>query len=464
MSDTSIPVGFGVGLIAAAVAATAVNADSVATLGLAGVAVAFHLGIESQRASRDIEECDGTWALAISSCGLKEVQQRMDNINGSLRPLHHAYVGQVSPGRLVVFGPPSTLVTLVKTSNLDGRTTSTPTPSKCLLYGSHLPPVDIARVVRISPVCETNSIQRSLYSVHTPADSLSAETFGELLRLIVSEIAHKSMQVEETFRTVATALQKIGGSEVLLTTLGSTEDVSIFQDILYQRNQTVRIGDLPPIPKPFGYDLSSVPSNAIAVVGMSGRFPESDTLDELWRLLETGTTTHREIPASRFDLGDFYDPSRKKHNAHVSRHGCFIKKPGNFDHRLFNISPREALQMDPVQRMLLMTTYEALEMAGYANDNNEAPPRIAAYFGQTVDDWKTIQEHEGIDTHFLPAVNRGFAPGRLCHYFKWAGGFYSIDTGCSSSATCICIARDAIAKGECDAAVVGGGTLLTSPE
>ena len=69
-----------------------------------------------------------------------------------------------------------------------------------------------------------------------------------------------------------------------------------------------------------------------------------------------------------------------------------IKKPGNFDHRLFNISPREAMQMDPIQRMLLITTYEALEMAGYAKDEEQAAPRIATYFGQTADDWKTIQE------------------------------------------------------------------------
>lgn len=332
------------------------------------------------------------------------------------------------------------------------------------MYGSHLPRVDTAKVLCVSPVREAYTIQRSLYSVHSPAGSLSAETFGELLRLTVSEIAHKSMQVEETFRTVANALQKIGSSEIVLTTVGSTWDASTFQDILNQHDQNVRIGEFSPCPKPFGDDLNSIPSDAIAVVGMSGRFPESDTLDELWRLLETGMTTHQEIPSSRFNMDDFYDPSRRKHNALVSRHGCFIKKPGDFDHRLFNISPREALQMDPVQRMLLMTTYEALEMAGYADDNEQVPPRIATYFGQTVDDWKTIQEQQGIDTHFLPAVNRGFGPGRLCHYFRWAGGFYSIDTGCSSSATGICIARDALAKGDCDAAVVGGGTLLTSPE
>ncbi len=464
MSDTSVPVGFGIGLIAAAVAATASNADSVASLGLEGVAVAFRLAIESQRVSRDIEESEGTWACAVSSYNLKEVQQRLDKVNGTLRPLHHAYVGQVLPGSLVVFGPPSTLDTLARTSDLAESITSTPTPSKCLIYGSHLPHVDNVKVVCVSPVREAYTIQRSLYSVHSPAGSLLARTFGELLRLTVSEIGHKSMQVEETFRTVATALQKKGSSEIVLTTVGSTWDASTFQDILHQHDQSVRISEVSPCPKPFGDDLSSIPSDAIAVVGMSGRFPESDTLDELWRLLETGLTTHQEIPSSRFNMDDFYDPSRRKHNALVSRHGCFIKKPGNFDHRLFNISPREALQMDPVQRMLLMTTYEALEMAGYADNSEQAPPRIATYFGQTVDDWKTIQEQQGIDTHFLPAVNRGFAPGRLCHYFKWAGGFYSIDTGCSSSATGICIARDALAKGDCDAAVVGGGTLLTSPE
>lgn len=103
-------------------------------------------------------------------------------------------------------------------------------------------------------------------------------------------------------------------------------------------------------------------------------------------------------------------------------------------------------------------------MAGYAKDKEQAVPRIATYFGQTADDWKTIQEQQGIDTHFLPAVNGSFGPARLCHYFKRAGGSYSIDTGCSSSATGICITRDALVKGDCDAAVVGGGTLLTSPE
>ena len=122
------------------------------------MAVAFRLAIELQRASRDIEESDGIWAYVISSYRPTEVQERLDKINGALRPLHHAYIGQVLPGSLVVFGPPLTLDALLKASDLDRVSTSTPTPPKCLLYGLYLLPVDIAKVACASPVCEVKSI------------------------------------------------------------------------------------------------------------------------------------------------------------------------------------------------------------------------------------------------------------------------------------------------------------------
>ena len=458
------PVGFGIGLLAAAVAATASNADTVVMLGVEAVAIAFRLAIDLQRTGRDIEDSDGTWARVISGFDLAELEQRLEHFNSELRPLHRAYIGQVSPAS-VVFGPPSTLDTLSQTPEFARVIASPPTPSWCPLYGSHLPPVDDAQILGVSLVLDTYPVQRPLYSAHSLTGFLPVGTLGELLRFAVVEIAHKPMRIEETVRTVARALQGTGNSDVVLTIVGSTWDASVVQSIFQQQGQSVYDGAFKPCPKPFGDNVDSKSSHAIAIVGMSGRFPESDTLDEFWRLLETGKTTHQVIPPSRFNVDDFYDPSRSTHNALFARHGCFIKKPGDFDHRLFNISPREALQMDPVQRMLLMTTYEALEMSGYAPaEGEQPPPRIATYFGQTVDDWKTINEQQGIDTHFLPGVNRSFAPGRLSHYFKWAGGFYSIDTGCSSSATAICLARDALMAGECDAAVVGGGTLLNAPE
>ena len=147
LSDTSVPVGFGIGLIAAAVAATARNPSSVATMGLEGVEIAFRLAIELQRVNRDIKESDGTWARIFFSYKAEEVQQHLDEANGTLRPLHHAYIGLLLPGNPLVFGPPLTLDILAKASNFSQGIISTPTPSKYRLCGSHLPPVETAKVL-----------------------------------------------------------------------------------------------------------------------------------------------------------------------------------------------------------------------------------------------------------------------------------------------------------------------------
>ncbi|EHK97626.1 putative Conidial yellow pigment biosynthesis polyketide synthase [Glarea lozoyensis 74030] len=383
-----------------------VNVDNIVSLGLEAVVVGFHLAVELQRIGKDIEDSNGTWAREIPNF-TEELEQQLETFNSTRPPLHRAYIGQTTP------------------------------------------------------------VDAVLYSAHSSTAYQSGGSLSELWGRTIAEIAHKPINIEETAQAVAETLKETHSSNVILTTIGSTWDSSVVQHIFQQYGQVVTINEPTPCPMPWGDDVSSISPDAIAVVGMSGRFPDSDTLDELWRLLESGTTTHQEIPSSRFNIDDFYDPSRETHNALLTRFGCFLKNPGDFDHRLFNISPREALQMDPVQRILLMTTYEALEMAGYSPSSakgQQSPPRIATYFGQTVDDWKTINEQQGIDTHYLPGVNRSFAPGRLAHYFQWAGGFYSIDTGCSSSATGLCLARDALASGQCDAAVVGGGTLLNAPE
>ncbi|KAL4807951.1 hypothetical protein BDV18DRAFT_159159 [Aspergillus unguis] len=208
-----------------------------------------------------------------------------------------------------------------------------------------------------------------------------------------------------------------------------------------------------------------MPDGHVAIVGMAGRFPSCDGPDGLWDLLQEGKDAHQEIPPTRFDINEFYDPSGESKNSTLTRYGCFLSHPGIFDNRFFNISPREAAQMDPLQRLFLTTTYEALEMAGYNPAASDIDPsRVSTYFGQSTDDWKTINEQQGIQAHYLPATNRSFAPGRVSHHFKWGGSYYSIDTGCSSSATAIHLACAALAAGECDMAVVGGGNICVIPE
>ena len=121
--------------------------------------------------------------------------------------------------------------------------------------------------------------------------------------------------------------------------------------------------------------------------------------------------------------------------------------------------------MDPIQRLLLTTSYEALEVAGYspnaslASDSN----RIATYFGQTSDDWHEVLNNEGVDIYYVPSLARAFGPSRLNYHYKWGGGSFAIDSACATSTTAISLACSALIARECDTALAGGGSVLVSP-
>ena len=123
------------------------------------------------------------------------------------------------------------------------------------------------------------------------------------------------------------------------------------------------------------------------------------------------------------------------------------------------------MQMDPLQRLLLMVTYEALEMAGYSQEGGllTDSKRVATYIGQVTDDWRDINESQGIDIYYIPGVARAFTAGRLNYNFKWEGGSYSLDSACASSSAAVTLACSALLAGECDTAVAGGGSILLSP-
>ena len=149
----------------------------------------------------------------------------------------------------------------------------------------------------------------------------------------------------------------------------------------------------------------------------------------------------------------------------MARTGTFLDKPGMFDHRMFNMSPREAMQTDVQHRLLMTTSYEALEMAGYSPDGTLATnrDRIASYFGQTSDDWRELVHHQGLDIYYATGNCRAFGPGRLNHHYKWGGPSYSVDAACASSVATVSLACSGLIARECDMALAGGGSLLLSP-
>lgn len=204
----------------------------------------------------------------------------------------------------------------------------------------------------------------------------------------------------------------------------------------------------------------------IAIVGMSGRFPNAPDHEALWKLLENGLDVHREVPKDRFDVNTHYDASGKAKNTTHTPFGCFIESPGLFDPRFFNMSPREAQQTDPMQRLILVTAYEAMEMAGIVPGRTPATKsdRIGTFYGQTSDDWREINAAQDIDTYFTSGGVRAFGPGRLNYHFKFSGPSYSVDTACSSSLAAIQLACTSLRAGECDTAFTGGANILTNPD
>jgi monodictyphenone polyketide synthase len=157
--------------------------------------------------------------------------------------------------------------------------------------------------------------------------------------------------------------------------------------------------------------------------------------EKFWELLESGLDVHRKIPADRFDVDSHYDPAGKRVNASHTPYGCFIDEPGLFDAPFFNMSPREAQQTDPMQRLAMITAYEALERAGYVANRTAATNlhRIGTFYGQASDDYREVNTAQEISTYFIPGGCRAFGPGRINYFFKFSGPSYSIDTACSSS-------------------------------
>ena len=126
------------------------------------------------------------------------------------------------------------------------------------------------------------------------------------------------------------------------------------------------------------------------------------------------------------------------------------------------MSPREAAQTDPMQRMMLLIVYEALESAGYYdNGNQNVRPRNGTFYGVAGDDYRQVNSGQDVDINYITGGTRAFGPGRVSYHFGWEGPSMSVDTACSASAVAIHQAISSLRLRECDVALAGGANLLT---
>ncbi|KAJ8128197.1 hypothetical protein O1611_g5440 [Lasiodiplodia mahajangana] len=205
-------------------------------------------------------------------------------------------------------------------------------------------------------------------------------------------------------------------------------------------------------------NLHEYPSHSIAIIGMAGRFPGADSVDELWELLLEGKTMVEPAPVERLQLlqnGNYAD---------TKWWGNFLRDPEAFDHRFFKKSTREAIAWDPQQRILLEVAYEALESGGYFGPSS-APETddYGCYIGAVMNNYYDNLSCHPPTAYATLGTSRCFISGCISHYFGWTGPSLTIDTACSSSLVAINTACRAIWSGECSRAIAGGTNVISSP-
>ena len=205
----------------------------------------------------------------------------------------------------------------------------------------------------------------------------------------------------------------------------------------------------------------------IAIVGMACRYPGDATDPDRYReVLGQGLDVHKKVPTDRFDVDVHTDPTGKRINTSITPYGCFVDNPGLFDAHFFNMSPREAQETCPMQRLALVTAYEALERSGYVANRTSSTnlSRISTFYGQSSDDYHESNTAQEVGTYFIPGGNRAFGPGRINYFFKFSGPSFNCDTACSSSLATIQIACTSLWGGDTDMAVAGGVNILTNSD
>ncbi|HYK05691.1 MAG TPA: polyketide synthase, partial [Thermoanaerobaculia bacterium] len=201
--------------------------------------------------------------------------------------------------------------------------------------------------------------------------------------------------------------------------------------------------------------------DAIAVIGMSGRFPQARNLEEYWQNLAQGKNCIAEVPPSRWNVKPSGSEPTRKDKLHSQWLGMLDDVDG-FDPLFFRIAPEEADYMDPQHRLFLQESYRAIEDAGYAGSISSS--KCGVYLGISNNDYGMLLLKHGIQSPPVTSNSFAIAAARIAYHLNLKGPALSVDTACSSSLVAIHLACQGLLSGETDMALAGGVALWLTPE
>ena len=200
----------------------------------------------------------------------------------------------------------------------------------------------------------------------------------------------------------------------------------------------------------------------IAVLGAGCRYPGGvASPEDLWDLLVEEREGLGEFPTDRgWDLERLFDPNPDGEGRSYVDRGGFLYDAALFDADFFGISPREASAMEPQQRLVLETAWEAIERAGidpvslHGSDTGMFLGLVAQPYGPRVH-----EASDGLDAYLITGVMPAVAAGRVSYILGLEGPAVTVDTACSSSLTATHMAIRSLRAGESSLALVGGSTV-----
>jgi hypothetical protein len=383
------------------------------------VRVAFKVGMLSSTVGNGLErraEPAGCWSATISrECGLDD-EAELQAVAAGLGLLgnRQPYITAFSSRSITLSAPPSSLQKLLDHLQQSDSSSSLGPLRPVRIYSPYhaphyFPRADIRRLLDDDLLAQ--AFPQTPFPSHSKTFMGSADgnyhhvsSRAALLECAVYNILAQPIRWDEITTACKELVEK---SDIAHWTLRPFGQPSLAKALVSS------FGSMSKSSVEFDDEFGSQPSNQpkarqipIAIVGMAGRFPKAEDPDALWELLKAGIDCHSEIPLDRFD---------PKTHLKQRAFGCFLDGPGLFDARFFNMSPREALQTDPGQRLALVTAYEALEDAGFVPNRTPSTrlERVGTFNGQVVDEYKEQNMAQDVGTYFIPGSMRAFATVRL---------------------------------------------------
>ncbi|EAR3735662.1 hypothetical protein EJO83_28480, partial [Salmonella enterica] len=218
--------------------------------------------------------------------------------------------------------------------------------------------------------------------------------------------------------------------------------------------------------KPVAEQIGTSPQifpGPIAIIGIGCRYPGGvQNTADFWQLMKKGEDVIDEVPKVRWDIDALYHPDAGVPGKIASRNGGFLAEIDRFDAGFFGISPREAVSLDPQHRLLLETSWEALEDA-------RIPPETlfesstGVFFGVMPQEYAGDTALEDFNGYMKMGSSPSIASGRLSYILGLQGPAISVDTACSSSLVAVHLACQSLCNGETSMVLAGGVTINITP-